>query len=359
MEDNSILNEQNLNNLEFVSNYAESLDFGDLHLKIDRVTGLCAIIAIHNTKLGPALGGCRFIEYPSRGAAIVDALRLARGMTYKAAITGLPLGGGKSVIIKPSGSYDREALFSSFGQFIDTLGGRYITANDSGTSMSDMDIIAKETSYVTTTTPPAGSQLHDSSFFTARGVFRSIQAALSYRLKKDSLNGIHVALQGTGSVAYYLAKLLSESGARITACDIDTARVNAFAKAFEADIVSPEAIYDVDCDVFSPSALGAVINRFTIPRLKATVIAGCANNQLESHESGIACQQRGILYAPDYLANSGGLIFAAADYLKQDQDSVIDKIDTIYDTLLRIFTRADAEHEPTDVITSKIVEEMI
>lgn len=360
MDENSIFNEQNLNNLEFLFNYAERFRFGELHVKLDQDTGLCAIIAIHNTKLGPALGGCRFIEYPSRGAAVVDAIRLARGMSYKAAVAGLPLGGGKAVIIKPPHLQDRESLFLKFGEFVDELGGKYITAKDSGSSMTDMDIIAQKTKYVTTKSPTTDNDVcGDPSYFTARGVLRSIEASAAFRLKKDSLNGLHVALQGAGAVASYLAKELTNAGAKITVCDIDADRVNEFAKTYNAKIVSTNDIYDVDCDIFSPSALGATINKTTIPRLNAKVIAGCANNQLECRDCGVELHKRGISYAPDYLANSGGLIFAAADYLQQNQDEVESKVDEIYDTLTNIYVRCEQENEAPNVITGKYIEEMI
>lgn len=359
MDENSIFNEQNLNNLEFLFNYAESFNFGDLHIKIDHETGLFAIIAIHNRKLGPALGGCRFIEYASKGAAIVDAIRLARGMSYKAAIANLPLGGGKAVIIKPPVIKDRKALFLKFGEFVEELGGNYITAKDSGSLMTDMDSIAQKTPYVTTKSPAPGRQGGDPSYYTARGVLRSIEASVAYRLKKETLDGLHVAIQGSGAVANYLAEQLVHAGARLTVCDIDVNSVNALAKAYDATIVPPEKIYDVECDIFSPSALGAVINRATIPRIKAKIIAGCANNQLECRGCGVELFKRGISYAPDYLANSGGLIFAAAEYFAQKQEEVTSKVDEIYDTMLRIYSRAESENEATNVITGKFVEEMI
>ena len=358
MDEDSILNVDNLNDVSFLFNYAQRFRYGELHYKLDEETGLQAIIAIHSTKLGPSLGGCRCIEYPSIGAATVDALRLARGMTYKAAIAGLPLGGGKAVLIRPPVIRDREAYFKKYGEFVDSLGGRYVTAKDSGTSMEDMDIIATKTNYVTTTTPKDDEE-GDPSYFTAKGVFRGIQAGVHHKFNKDSLKGIRVAIQGAGSVAHYLAELLCEEGAKITVCDIVKDNTDRFAKEFDADVVSPDKIYDVDCDVFSPSALGAIINGNTIPRLKAKVIAGCANNQLTRRHYGEELYQRGILYAPDYLVNAGGVIFASSSYNKTDYQAVEKKIDEIYDTLLRIFTRSDKEKEATNRITAKFVEEMI
>jgi len=358
MDENSIFNDQNLNNLEFLFNYAETFQFGQVHIDIEKNTRAIIIIAIHNTKLGPALGGCRFIEYTSRGAAIIDALRLARGMSYKAAIAGLPLGGGKAVIIKPPGSIDREAIFSRFGQLINNLNGQYITAKDSGSEMSDMDVIARHTPYVTTTTSTSES-IGDPSYFTARGVLRSIEASVSHRLNKSSLADIHVAIQGAGAVAKFLAKELVARGARISVCDVDSTRASEFSKQFNATVVDPSAIYDVDCDVFSPCALGATINHATIPRIKAKIIAGCANNQLERRECGIELHRREIIYAPDYLANSGGLIFAASEYFKNNQNTVIAKVDEIHDTLLQIYQRSAEQNEASNVITGKLVEEMI
>ena len=358
VDEDSILNANNLNDVSYLFNYASQSRFGELHVKMDEETGLHAIIAIHNTKLGPALGGCRCIEYPSVGAGIVDALRLARGMSYKAAIAGLPLGGGKAVLIKPKEIKDRDAYFSKFGEFVDELGGKYITAKDSGSHMNDMDTIAKKTRYVTTTTQP-GEQLGDPSYFTARGVFRSIQAGVHYRLKTDSLKGVHVAIQGAGAVAHYVAKDLIAEGARITVCDINAENAKSLADKYGANIVSPDEIYDVECDVFSPSALGATINSDTIKRINTKVIAGCANNQLEKRQTGIELRKRNILYTPDYLANSGGLIYACASYTNCNTEGVEKKIDEIYDTMLMIFARADEENSASNEITSKIVEEMI
>ena len=256
--------------------YALLHGFGDLHMKVDPQTGMKAIIAIHNTKLGPALGGCRFIEYPSTKAALFDAMRLARGMSYKAASVNLPLGGGKSVIIKPKGPYDRTAYLHRFGEFINELGGRYITALDSGTELKDMDIIAQHTPYVASLSSHNG----DPSPSTAKGVLRGIQAAVSFKLGKESLNGLHVAIQGLGHVGYLIAQHLHSLGARLTVADIAPGAVERAVKEFGATVVSTETIHKVPCDVFTPCALGAIINDVSINELQTTIVAGAANNQL-------------------------------------------------------------------------------
>jgi leucine dehydrogenase len=246
-----------------------------------------AIVAIHSTKLGPALGGCRFIEYPNTNAAIIDALRLARGMSYKAAISDLAFGGGKAVIIKPKGAFDRTALFKAFGRFVEELGGRYITAKDSGTTLEDMDIIATITNYVSST-----SEMVDPSPFTAHGVRRGIEAAVKFQLGKDSLDGLRVAIQGVGYVGHYLAAELHALGAKLIVADTDTAAVTRCVNEFGAQAVGVDDIYAVDCDVFAPCALGAIINDVTIPRIKASIIAGAANNQLDENRHGKILKQK-------------------------------------------------------------------
>jgi leucine dehydrogenase len=334
--------------------FQHSVPFTDLHFKSDPKTGLQAIVAIHSTKLGPAFGGCRFIEYPDTDSAIIDALRLARGMSYKAAISGLAYGGGKSVIIKPKRVFDRKALFEAFGRFVEQLGGRYITAKDSGTILEDMDIIASQTSYVGST-----SSMSDPSPFTAHGVRRGIEAAVKFRLGKDHLDGITVAIQGLGYVGHYLAKELHELGAKLIVCDINPQATAACEKEFGAQVVSTEEIYQVDCDVFSPCALGAVINDVTIPQLKATIIAGAANNQLAESSHGEELTKRGILYAPDYVINAGGLIQATTKYEHGSDEAVKQKIHNLYNELLGIFERATKLHLPTSVVADHIAEERL
>lgn len=335
--------------------YALSHGFGDLHFKVDPVTGMKAIIAIHNTKLGPALGGCRFIDYPNTTAAIEDAMRLARGMSFKAALVNLPLGGGKSVIIKPKGSYDRAAYMHQFGRFVNELNGRYITALDSGTVLSDMDIIAEHTEHVASLTKHNG----DPSPSTAKGILKGIQAAVSYKLNKESLQNVHVAIQGLGHVGYALARHLHTLGAKLTVSDISPQAVDLAVKEFGATPVNTGDIHKVACDVFSPCALGAIINDITIPQLQTTIIAGAANNQLAHSYHGRKLHEKGILFAVDYVINAGGLIFAASKYLHTPEEQVVKQIDTIYSSLIEIFTRSTKENKATSDIADTMAKEKI
>lgn len=335
--------------------YALAHGFGDLHFKVDPETGMKAIIAIHSTKLGPALGGCRFIEYPNTASAIKDAMRLARGMSFKAASVNLPLGGGKSVIIKPAGSFDRTEYMHQFGKFINELNGRYITALDSGTVLNDMDLIAEHTPYVASLSRYNG----DPSPSTARGVLRGIQAAVAHKLGKESLKGIHIAIQGLGHVGYLLARHLHELGASLTVADVSPAAVERAATELGAKVVNTEQIHKVPCDVFSPCALGAIINDFTISQLQTTIIAGAANNQLAHTFHGQRLHDKGILFAVDYVINAGGLIFAASKYLNTSEDKTKEQIDSIYTHLMEIFTRSSQENLPTSTIADRLVEEKL
>lgn len=335
--------------------YAMMHGFGDLHFKVDPETGMKAIVAVHSTKLGPALGGCRFIEYPSTISAINDAMRLARGMSFKAASVNLPLGGGKAVIIKPNKPFNREAYLHSFGKFVNDLNGRYITALDSGTQLSDMDIIAQHTPYVASLSSYNG----DPSPSTAKGVLRGIQAAVEFKLGKPSLEGLHVAIQGLGHVGYLLASHLHELGARLTVADIKPANVERAAKEFGAEVVSTELIHKVPCDVFAPCALGAIINDITIGQLQTSIIAGAANNQLAHSYHGQLLHEKGILYAADYVLNAGGLIFAASKYLHTPEHLINQQIDGIHTSLLAIFTRSMRENLPASEIADTLAQEKL
>src|SRR5580698_4977690 len=248
-------------------------DFGEVHIKLDKASQLRAIVAIHDSRLGPALGGCRFIEYDTDEAAYVDALRLARGMTYKAAITGLGHGGGKSVIIKPKRHFDRSALFRAFGRFIEDLRGHYITAEDSGTGLEDMEIIRSQTKHVTGIDPSHGGS-GDPSPFTALGVRRGIEACVKFKLGKDDLRGVHVAVQGVGHVGYHLCKELHAAGAKLSVADVDPLKAERAHREFGAQVVPLGNIFEVACDVIAPCALGSALNDESIPRLKATIVAG-------------------------------------------------------------------------------------
>ena len=311
-----------------------------------------AIVAIHNTKLGPALGGCRFVTYANNYQAILDAMRLARGMSYKSALAGLPLGGGKSVILKPNISYDRSAYFHRFGEFVQSLNGQYITAMDSGTELKDMDIISQHTSYVAST-----SNYGDPSPYTVHGVLLGIQAAVLFKLDKDRLDGLHVAIQGLGHVGYELAGLLHQQGVRLSVADTNPSIVARAVSAFGATAVSVELIHSVPCDVYAPCALGAIINDVSINDLQTTIIAGAANNQLAHTRHAAILQQKGILYAPDYVINAGGVIYAASQYLQTSNFEMQEKIDNIYQTLITIFKRSSEEKQTTSAIADQIAAE--
>ncbi len=335
--------------------YAAAHGFGELHMRIDPQSGMHAIIAIHSTKLGPSLGGCRFIEYDNSNQALYDAMRLARGMSYKAACVGLPLGGGKSVILKPKGAFDREAYFKAFGQFVHSLNGQYITAVDSGSELSDMDIVAKETPYVSTNSKLEG----DPSLVTAEGILRGIQAAAAFKWDNPSLEGLHVAIQGLGHVGYALAKMLHGRGVKLTVADVNQDAVKRVIDEFNATPESTETIHSVPCDLFAPCALGAVLNDKTIPELKAKVIAGSANNQLAHTYHGQVLHDNGILYAPDYVINAGGLIRACDNYLHNLTTPLSEQLDNIHISLLEIFNRSARENIPTSTIADTIAQEKL
>jgi leucine dehydrogenase len=332
--------------------YAEWLGYGDIHIKIDPHTGLKAIVAIHNLQRGPAIGGCRMVAYPTIDLAIEDALRLGYMMSFKAAINNLPHGGAKSVIIKPKVIKDREAFFEKFGEFVHELGGRYITAVDSGTSEADMDIVARRTPYVTCTTQ--SGQDGDPSPLTAFGVRRAIEAAVKFKMARNSVEGVHVAIQGAGHVGYYLAKELKERGAIITMTDINQTVLEKCVDELQVKTCRSEEIYTIPSDVFSPCALGAVLNKDTIKQLKAKIVAGSANNQLAHHHYDTLLHERGILYAPDFLINAGGLIHVAVVYDHGDLKKSMEQIDHIYDTVYGIFERSQRENLPTNHIAEDI-----
>ena len=336
----------------------EQHDYGEIHLKRDAASGLEAIVAIHDTRLGPALGGCRFIHYDTHESAIIDALRLARGMTYKAAITGIPHGGGKSVILRPGGQFDRSAVFRAFGKLIDDLGGHYITAEDSGTGIEDMEIVRGVTKHVTGVKPEHGGS-GDPSPFTALGVRRGIEACVKKVMGKDDLDGVSVAVQGVGHVGYHLCAQLHELGAKLTVADVDPLKSERAQRELGAEIVALDAIFETECDVFAPCALGSALNDDTIPRLKCKIVAGAANNQLAEQRHGDDLMQRGILYAPDYAINAGGLINVAQEYAGYDAEVSRERTMKIYDTILEIAERAEAAMAPTYRIADTMVEERL
>jgi leucine dehydrogenase len=345
--------EDKIANLD-IFDYASSHSTEEIHFKIDKKSGMRAIIVINSTKRGPALGGCRFIEYPDNFSAIKDAVRLAEGMSYKAALAGLELGGGKSVIIKPSKSFDRREYMASFGKFVNDLNGRYITALDSGTELNDMDIMGQHTTYLS-----SNSIFGDPSKHTALGIFKGIEAAVEIKLGKKSVNGLHIAIQGLGHVGFLLAEILYNNGAKLTVTDINPKNVEKATSLLNAKFVETHNIHKVECDVFSPCALGAILNSQTISELNTTIVAGAANNQLEHKYHGDMIHNRGILYAPDYVINSGGLIFAAGQYFNHSDKEKEDKINKIKDTLLNIFQKSIYENIPSSHIADKIAKELL
>jgi leucine dehydrogenase len=324
-------------------------------LSHDPSCGYFGIIAIHDTTLGPALGGTRFWQYASTDDAITDALRLARGMTYKSAVAGINLGGGKSVIIGDNKRADREALFRAHGRFIETLGGRYITAEDICTSPADMEYIKLETDHVAGLLGLSG----DPSPVTAHGVYVGMKAAAKFRWGSDRLAGKTVAVQGAGKVAYYLMQHLHAEGSKLIVTDIDEEKVKRAVQEFGARPVPPNAIYDQEADIFSPNALGAVINDDTLPRLKVEIIAGGANNQLAEDRHGDALERRGIVYAPDYVINGGGVINVYGELHRWPVERAKKKAGEIYDTLLRIFEMAKREKIPTYKAADRLAQQRI
>ncbi|HXF95330.1 MAG TPA: Glu/Leu/Phe/Val dehydrogenase [Gemmatimonadales bacterium] len=318
-------------------------------------SGYRGIIAIHDTTLGPALGGTRFWSYRSDREALVDVLRLARGMTYKAAVAGLNLGGGKSVIIGDNRTTRREPLFRAHGRHVESLGGRYITAEDVGTSPGDMEYIRAETQHVVGLIGKSG----DPSPVTAYGVYRGMKACARYRYGSDSLSGKTVAIQGVGHVGYYLAQLLHREGAKLVVTDIDPAKVKRVVDEFGAAAVGPDEIYDVSADIFAPCALGGVINDQTLPRLRVAIVAGGANNQLAEERHGDLLEERGVVYAPDYVINGGGLINVNAELNGWSPDRARHKAGEIYDTLLRVFEIAREEGIPSYRAADRLAEQRI
>jgi leucine dehydrogenase len=333
----------------------QTMGHEQLLLSHDPSCGYLGIIAIHDTTLGPALGGTRFWQYGTTAEAITDALRLARGMTYKSAVAGINLGGGKSVIIGDNRRVDREALFRAHGRFIETLGGRYITAEDIGTSPADMEYIKLETDHVAGLLGLSG----DPSPVTAYGVYVGMKAAAKVRWGSDSLAGKSVAVQGAGKVAYHLMKHLHAEGTKLIVTDIDEGKVQRAVQEFGARPVPPDAIYNQDVDIFSPNALGATVNDETLGQLRVEIIAGGANNQLAEDRHGDLLEERRILYAPDYVINGGGVINVYGELHRWPVERAKKKAGEIYETLLRIFEIAKQEKIPTYRAADRLAEQRI
>ena len=348
---------KNLNH-DALMRYARRLGTEQIHYLNDKKTGLQAIIAVHSNTLGSAIGGCRFYPYLSHSLAVKDVLRLSYMMTMKTAVSDLPHGGGKSVIICPPTIKDRKALFSAFGNFVHQINGKYVAAMDMGTTTEDMDTISQRTPYVI-------GQPHDDveesnpSPFTALGVFRGIQASVKHKLGRDDLDGIRVSVQGLGNVAFSLCQLLTKHGAIVTGCDINAASAQRAADQAGVKIVSCESIYDQPADVFSANAIGGTINHHTIDRIDAKIIAGGANNQLAHQRYCKILQDKGVLYAPDFVINAGGIIQAASLYDYGNVDSAHSCIDKIYDRMLTIYQRSDASGHTTMDVAMEIAHERL
>lgn len=324
----------------------------------NKEVGLKAIIAIHNTSLGPALGGTRMWNYKTEEEALIDVLRLSRGMTYKAAAAGLNLGGGKAVIIGDPKSEKSEALFRAFGTYVNSLHGRYITAEDVGTTVRDMEYVFMETPYVTGI-PKALGGSGDPSPYTAHGVLMGLKAAVKTKLKTDSLEGIRVAVQGLGNVGSHLVEYLTKEKAIVTIADIDQEKVKFLGDKFGAKALDANEIVTSECDVFAPCALGAVVNDDTINKLKCKVIAGGANNQLAEARHGKALQELGILYAPDYVINSGGLMNVFVELEGYSAERAIEKTTQVYDNMMHVFKIAEEEGVATNIAAHKLAEKRI
>lgn len=324
----------------------------------DAPTGLRAIVAIHSTALGPSLGGTRFLPYPTERDALVDVCRLAKGMTYKHALCGNDLGGGKAVIIGEPHALRSEALLRAYGRFIEGLNGRYLTAEDVGTTQADMDVIRRETRHVTGVSPSLGGS-GDPSPATAWGVLWAMKAVAERLWGSDSLAGRHVCISGVGKVGSSLAEHLAGEGAKLTVADVDEMRVAAAVDRHGAVAVAPDAAHGVPCDIFAPCALGAVLNPVTIPELHCDAVVGSANNQLASPTDAERLWHRNIVYVPDFVANAGGVINIAEESLGYDHDRAYERIRAVRDTVLTLFARADSEGTTLSVAADQLAEERI
>lgn len=329
----------------------------------DETTGLKAIIAVHDTTMGPSLGGCRFWPYEQEEDAITDVLRLSRGMTYKSALAGLGLGGGKSVLIGDPKSYTpeaRDALMLAMGHAVHSLQGEYIVAEDMNTNEHDMDVINTVTPHVGGLTKAENAIGGNPSPITALGVYKGLLAAVKHKLGQDDLKGVKIAVQGLGSVGMTLCQYLHNDGAELIVTDINEATLETAKERFGATVVGLDEIYSVDADVFAPCARGAILNDETIPQLKVKVIAGAANNQLAKAVHGQMLADRGILYAPDYVVNAGGVIFVAGEVLGAESlDVVMDQVRGIYETSLRVFNDAERKNITTAQAADELAQEMI
>jgi leucine dehydrogenase len=326
----------------------------------DNASGLRAIIAIHDTSLGPALGGVRMLPYGSESEALNDVLRLARGMTYKAAVSGVGLGGGKSVVIGDPSEQKSPALLEALGRFIESMGGEYIAGQDIGTDSRDMAVIRGVTRHVSCVSREAGGA-GDPSYATAYGVTCGIRAVVTALEGSNDLSGRHIAIQGLGHVGYFVARYCQEAGARLTVCDVAEEPLQRAVEELGATPVRPDEIYDVECDVFSPCSIGGVVNDDTLPRLRCRAIAGAANNVLGEPTHGKRLMERGIIYGPDYLVNSGGLIRCEQEVVggPTDDEGILPKVSQIYDQTLKVIQSAEEQGISTEEAADRLAEERL
>ena len=331
----------------------------------DRASGLTAIIALHSTHLGPGAGGTRFWHYPEPGNAMRDALRLSRGMSFKNAMAGLPMGGGKAVVILDKDGTKTQAMLHAFGDAVEAMGGQYVTAEDVGASVADMQEVATRTKHVCGLPADEGDAGGDPGPFTAMGIYHGIKAAVAHKLGKDSVDGVCIAVQGCGSVGGGVARLLAKDGAKLVVADIDAQRAKALAKETGGEAVAVDQIMSTTCDVFSPNALGAILDDEGIAKLDCAIVAGGANNQLARPEHGAQLHERGILYAPDYVINAGGIINVSLEYLCRqhgepcDINEVRKRIAQIPGRLQSIWEKSDASGTPSNEVADAMAMELI
>ncbi|MFZ5747748.1 MAG: Glu/Leu/Phe/Val family dehydrogenase [Pseudomonadota bacterium] len=341
--------------------FADFDDHEGVHLFADRASGLRAVIAVHSTALGPAAGGVRYWHYADSDAAITDALRLSRGMSYKNAMAGLPMGGGKGVVLarEPGGTIS-DAELKAFGDAVESLGGRYVTAEDVGMSEARMQTIATRTRYVSGLPVAEGGAGGDPGPFTAMGIYLGVKAAAKRTLGADSMADVHVAIQGVGSVGGGLAKLLAKDGAKLTIADVNADKARAMAADLGADVVAAQDVLAVAADIVSPCALGAVLNPESIAALDCKAVAGGANNQLATREDGARLHARGILYAPDYAINAGGIINVALEYLGQGSRADVEaRIAKIPERLVEVWDESDRTRDPESEVADRIAQRLI
>ncbi len=338
-------------------------DFDDhehVHMFTDRATGLKAIISVHSTHLGPAAGGTRYWTYADRQTAVTDALRLSRGMSYKNAMAGLPLGGGKAVILADDKSPKTPEYLAAFGRSVNLLGGSYVTAEDVGMSVDDMVAISKQTKFISGLPVEGGEAGGDPGPFTAYGVYLGIKAAARQAFGSDDMAGRHVALQGVGSVGGNVAKRLAVEGAKLTLADFNADKAKALAAELGAEIADKDAIMTVAADIFSPNALGAILTAESVAALQAPVIAGAANNQLATASVGQLVHDRGIVYAPDYVINAGGIINVGLEYLGQGNSAEVNsRIDLIPGRLAEIWAASKAQNRPASEVADAMAQKLI